>query len=104
MKKRAYHVFFTNLANPLKIDIILSLKQGEKSVTEIAKDLEVEQSKLSHALSTLKGCNIVKSKTKGKQRIYFLNKETIIPLLELTDKHAKTFCDKKNCSCTNCRK
>lgn len=87
-----YHVFFTNLANSLKIKIILSLRNKEKSVNEITKELNVEQSKISHALSSLRCCNILNVKQKGKSRIYFLNKNTIIPMLKLIDKHAKTFC------------
>ena len=92
MISETYHVFFTNLANPLKIGIILSLRKKEKSVNEIIKELRVEQSKLSHALASLRCCSIVKSKQKGKQRIYYLNKETIVPILNLIDKHEKKFC------------
>lgn len=98
MKNQTYHVFFTNLANKLKIDIILSLKNKEKNVTELSKELSVEQSKISHALSSLRCCNIVKVKQSGKQRIYLLNKETMIPMLKLIEKHSKTFC-KGVCSC-----
>ena len=54
MKNQTYHVFFTNLANKLKIDIILILKDKEKNVTELSKELDVEQSKISHALSSLR--------------------------------------------------
>lgn len=96
MKNSTYHIFFNNLANPLKIDIILSLKNKEKSVTNLSKNLRVEQSKISHALASLRCCNIVKVKQKGKQRIYFLNKKTIIPMLKLIEKHASTHC-KKGC-------
>jgi DNA-binding transcriptional ArsR family regulator len=98
MKNQTYHVFFTNLANKLKINIILSLRQKEKNVSELSKELNVEQSKISHALSSLKCCNIVKVKQKGKQRIYLLNKNTIIPMLKLIEKHSKTFC-KGICHC-----
>ena len=101
MNKNTYHVFFTNLANPLRIDIVTLLREKEKSVTEISKALGVEQSKVSHALSTLKCCSIVEVKQKGKQRIYFLNKKTIIPILKLIDKHAKVFC--KNTECGGCK-
>ena len=76
----------------MKIKIISSLKDKEKSVTELSKALKEEQSKISHALSSLKHCNIVKVKEKGKQRIYSLNKDTILPMLKLIDKHEKTFC------------
>ena len=98
MENNTYHIFFNNLANPLKIKIITSLRDKEKSVTELSDALEVEQSKISHALATLKCCNIVNAKQDGKQRIYSLNKKTIIPMLNLIDKHAKTFCNKM-CEC-----
>ena len=98
MNTSTYNIFFTNLANPLKMKIILSLKEKEKSVGGITKDLDVEQSKISHALASLRCCNIVKGKQKGKQRIYFLNKDTIVPILKLIDKHADIHCGKK-CVC-----
>ena len=99
MKNSTYNIFFTNLANPLRIDIITLLREKEKSVTEISKNLNVEQSKISHALSSLKCCNIVEVKQKGKQRIYSLNKKTIVPMLKLIDKHASTFCGGKCGAC-----
>lgn len=98
MNNSAYHVFFTNLANPLKIKIILELRKKERNVTELSEALNVEQSKVSHALILLKRCNIVKVNQKGKERIYFLNKSTIIPMLKLIDEHAKA-----NCNCKECR-
>jgi DNA-binding transcriptional ArsR family regulator len=93
-----YNIFFTNLANPLKIKIILSLREKEKNVTELVKDLKFEQSKISHALGSLKKCNIVKVKQEGKQRTYYLNSKTIIPMLKLIDEHAAHYCDCKNCN------
>lgn len=98
MKKcayKTYHYFFNNLANPLKIDLVVCLKEKDKNVTELCKELKVEQSKISHALASLKTCNIVQSKKEGKNRIYSLNKKTILPMLKLIDKHSKTQCE--NC-------
>ncbi len=93
----SYNIFFSNLANPLKIGIILSLRGKEKNVTELVKELVVEQSKVSHALQSLKGCNIVDVKQKGKERIYFLNEDTIVPMLKLIDKHAHVHCPNGSC-------
>jgi len=98
MNNSTYHIFFSNLSNPLRISIITSLKEKEKNVTELSKELKVEQSKISHALRNLKGCKIVDVKQKGKERIYSLNKKTIAPMLNLIDKHAKSFCDCKKCA------
>lgn len=87
-----YYIFFGNLANPLKVEIISILKDKEMSVLELARELNVEQSKLSHALSSLKCCSIVQVRQDGKKRIYTLNKETILPMLKIIDKHEKEFC------------
>ena len=92
MKNNTYHFFFRNLANPIRIKIISSLKEKEKSVGELSEELKIEQSKLSHALKSLKCCNIVNVKQKGKHRIYSLNKKTIIPILKIIDSHSRAFC------------
>ncbi len=92
MSDNTYHIFFTNLANPLRIKIISSLKKRESSVGELSKELKIEQSKLSHALKLLRHCNIVEVKQNGKKRIYSLNKKTILPILKIIDTHSKIFC------------
>jgi DNA-binding transcriptional ArsR family regulator len=97
LNHNSYNIFFSNLANPLKIGIILSLRVGEKNVSELMKDLNVEQSKISHALQSLKCCNIVNVEQKGKERVYSLNEDTIVPILKLIDKHAAVHCNNKSC-------
>ncbi len=104
MNSNTYHIFFNNFANPLKIKIIISLKNKNKSVSELAEELDVEQSKISHALASLRKCNIVNFNQKGKQRVYLLNKNTIIPILNLIDKHSRTYCGKKCFACNKCNK
>ncbi len=92
MNMNKYYLFFGNLANPLKIEIISALKENSLSVLELTKKLDEEQSKISHALKSLKNCSIVLMKQEGKRRIYSLNKETILPMLEIIDKHETKFC------------
>jgi len=94
MTMNTYYIFFNNLANPLKMNIVAALKEKSLSVLELAEKIKVEQSKLSHALTSLRHCSIVEVKQKGKQRIYSLNKETILPMLNILDKHEKKFCGK----------
>jgi len=93
MKQNTYHIFFGNLASPLRISIISALKERDMSVNDLSKALKEEQSKLSHALSNLKKCNIVHARKEGKERIYSLNRKTILPILVLIDQHAKLNCD-----------
>lgn len=94
------HLFFSKLANPLRIEIISALKKSEKglSVNEISKTMWVEQSKISHALADLRTCNLVNVIQKGKQRVYSLNKKTLLPILKIIDKHAQEHCG-GNCVC-----
>ena len=94
MKCNAYHIFFGALSNPLKIQVITELNQKSSSVNELAKKLNIEQSKLSHSLTSLKNCSIITEKQKGKFRIYSLNKKTMAPILKVIDKHKENFCKK----------
>ncbi len=95
-----YHFFFGNLANPLRVEIITLLKKKEMSVTELGKAINVEQSKLSHALANLRRCNLVKTKREGKQIIYSLNKKTLLPILEIIDNHSTLNCGG---NCAECK-
>jgi len=97
MSCSAYYVFFRNLANPLKMRIVMELKKNPLSVNDLTERLKAEQSKVSHALANLKACNIVNSRVEGKQRIYSLNKKTIIPMLNIIDEHKKSYCKGECC-------
>ena len=96
MPENKYYLFFELLATPLRMNIIELLKEkGQMNVTDICSHLKEEQSKVSHNLKKLALCNVVQVKKEKNFRYYELNKETILPLLELIDKHA-------TCSCTVC--
>ncbi len=85
-----YYHFFKKLSNPLRIAIITQLRK-EKTVSQLSKNLNEEQSKVSHALKELHNCNIVKMRKKGKERFYSLSK-TIVPILKMIDRHSKEAC------------
>ena len=97
MNYKTYHIFFSKLANPLRIKIVSALEDSEKSVSELVEELNVEQSKLSHALSELRDCNIVEVEQKGKGRVYSLG-NSIKPILKLIELHSK-----KCSNCAGCR-
>jgi len=93
MKCNSYYRFFRNLANKVKVDILECLKEKELSVSDISIRTKLEQSKVSHALSNLKCCGLVECKRKGKEIIYSLNKQMILPLLKIIDKHKCSMCN-----------
>ena len=65
---------------------------GAKPVNDICKSIKEEQSKVSHNLRKLKECNFLYVTKEGKQRIYSLNKDTIMPILEMVNKHVHKYC------------
>ena len=90
--KDGCHLFFETLGTRLKTDIILKLKEKPLSVVELAKNFNQERSNVSHALISLLDCGFVNVRKDSKRRIYSLNKDTILPLLNLVDKHIKKYC------------
>ena len=92
MKCHSYTDFFSNLANESNIKIIESLKEKPKNVTTISNQTKIEQSATSHRLKKLVNCNVLNVERKGKERIYSLNQETIIPILKLVDEHVTKKC------------
>jgi len=89
---RKFNLFFKTLGTELKIDIISCLKDKSSNVNEIAHKLNEERSNVSHALKCLLDCNFVSVHKKSRNRIYSLNKETILPLLNLVEKHMQKYC------------
>ncbi len=70
-----------------RIKILYDLFQGEKNVTEICSDLEMNQSAISHQLKLLKGAKLVKSRRSGKQMIYSLADEHIKTIVAMGLEH-----------------
>ncbi len=89
---KSYDNFFKNFAHPTRFQIILALKNNPLSVTQLAKKTGLEQSQVSHTLKNMVQCNILEVKKKGRQRIYSLNKKTVLPLLQIVEKHVKKYC------------
>ncbi len=92
MRCPAYNLFFETIAPEMRIRILFALKTKPMNVTELAEFLSEEQSKISHNLRKLMECKFLDVKQKGKQRIYSLNKDTVLPLLKLVEKHVQGFC------------
>lgn len=85
-------LFFQTLSNANRWKIVSLLQNGERNVTQICKDLQMDQSTASHALKRLERCGFVTLQPNGKERIYKLNIKTFLPLLKLMEKHMDTYC------------
>lgn len=74
--------FFKMLGNPTRIRILCFLKNREACVTEIAKQLELTQSTVSHQLNLLRFGKLVRQRRAGKTIIYSLNSDHILATAE----------------------
>ena len=63
---------FKVFGDSTRIKILYDLFSGEKNVTEICEDLEMNQSAVSHQLKLLKTARLIRSRREGKQMIYYL--------------------------------
>jgi DNA-binding transcriptional ArsR family regulator len=88
----AYYIIFSTLANRTRLAIIDSLKDGNKTATEVAKLLGLDENVISQNLTHLANCFIVLSQGSGKQKKYCLNMEIVEPLSELLEFHVDKYC------------
>jgi DNA-binding transcriptional ArsR family regulator len=92
MIEKTYRQFLGTLANENRIEIILALKKKSMNVSELMEELKMQQTTISHNLKRLQICGFVSFKQEGKFRKYSVNRETIIPLIELIEKHMNQYC------------
>ncbi|MFW5902978.1 MAG: ArsR/SmtB family transcription factor [archaeon] len=91
MNRGPYEGFFKNLGNKTRFKIIRTLQEKPKSVMEIAEDIGMEQSAVSHHLKQLKECKLIQLEVEGRKRIYSLS-ETVKPVLEAAKRHKIKYC------------
>lgn len=88
----AYKIFFGTLVSESRLKIINLLRRGKKNVSQIIKELKMDQTAVSHDLQRLKKCGFVEVEIDKKFRYYKLNNQTIKPLMNLIDKHMSRNC------------
>ncbi len=86
-----YRLFFKAFSNQTRLEIITLLKKKPMTVTEICKNTGFEQSRVSHNLKCLENCGFVSIINNGNFRKYSLDKETIVPIVDLFEKHIKKY-------------
>tara|TARA_Y100000310_G_scaffold130175_1_gene129373 strand:- start:14396 stop:14629 length:234 start_codon:yes stop_codon:yes gene_type:complete len=70
----------------------MALRYRPLNVSTIARKTKEEQSAVSHNLRKLTDCHVLDVKKVGKERIYSLNKDTVIPILKLVERHVTKQC------------
>lgn len=74
--------FFKALANPVRIAILDRLRDGEKSVNNLAAPFDIEQAAVSQHLAVLRAKRIVKTRKDGNSVYYSITDPAIFDLLD----------------------
>ncbi|WP_153127046.1 ArsR/SmtB family transcription factor [Peribacillus tepidiphilus] len=80
---------FKALSDPTRIRILYLLSQKECSVSEIAEELSLGQSAVSHQLRFLKNLRLVKYRRAGTTLYYSNDDEHVMNILKQTIDHAR---------------
>jgi len=78
---------FKMFADSTRIKILYDLFGGEKNVSEICDDLEMNQSAVSHQLKLLKNAKLIKSRRDGKAMIYSLDDDHVQTIIAMGKDH-----------------
>jgi DNA-binding transcriptional ArsR family regulator len=74
--------FFKVLSNPVRIQILDTLRQGEQNVNYIAQCLEVDASSISQQLGVLRRLNLVTIRKQGNYVFYSIRDPAIFKVLD----------------------
>ena len=68
------------LAEPIRLQVVLALQDGERCVCDLTSDLDLAQSKLSFHLKVLKEAGLIRARQEGRWIYYRLDPAALIAL------------------------
>ena len=78
---------FKGFADPTRVHILSLLSQQERCVTEIAEEVQLSQSAISHQLRILKQMHLIKYRRDGKILWYSLADDHVKTILQMGLEH-----------------
>lgn len=69
--------YLATIAQPVRLDILLILEQGERCVCDIHKKLGIAQNLTSHHLKVLVDFGLLTSRKEGQKVLYTRNEKTL---------------------------
>ena len=78
---------FKGFADPTRVHILSLLSQQERCVTEIAEEVQLSQSAISHQLRILKQMHLIKYRRDGKNLWYSLADDQGKTILQMGLEH-----------------
>jgi DNA-binding transcriptional ArsR family regulator len=76
-----------SLADETRLRILVKLMEGKLKSGDIAKELSMSSSAISHQLRILKSVNLVSSKRSGRSIVYFLSDDHVKYIIQILKDH-----------------
>lgn len=73
---------FKALADPVRLQIVQFLRDGEKCVCEVVPHVEIAQPLVSRHLKILKDCGLVNGRKDGNRRLYSVTDLRIFEIID----------------------
>jgi ArsR family transcriptional regulator len=80
---------FSALSDPTRLRIISVLLESERNVGQLAAQLEMSESAVSHQLRGLRQLRLVRSRKDGRQVFYALDDDHVVKLYRLGLDHVE---------------
>ncbi len=80
---------FKVFGDSTRIRILLLLSEKEANVNEIANELNMNQSAISHQLKNLKQSKLIKNRRDGQSNYYSLDDDHVYKIIEQGLRHVK---------------
>jgi ArsR family transcriptional regulator len=80
--ERAAEIFHA-LSDPIRVEVVSMLLDGESCVCDLMDQLELQQSRLSWHLKTLSDAGIITGRREGRWNYYSLNRDALGEAAEL---------------------
>jgi DNA-binding transcriptional ArsR family regulator len=81
--------FCKMFAHPIRLALLDSFREGEKTVTELQKELGLKQSTISQHLANFRKLGIVTIRKEGRNTYYKISDERILKAYDLIDQVIK---------------
>jgi len=86
---------FKALSDPVRLEIVEYLAEGEKCVCEIVPYVGIAQPLVSRHLKILKSCGLVKERKDGNRRLYSVTDPRVFDLIDVVTPELTEFLSKR---------
>jgi len=76
---------FHALSDPIRVEVVSLLLDGERCVCDLMDDLDLQQSRLSWHLKALSDAGIISGRREGRWNYYSLNRDALTEAKDLLD-------------------